>query len=197
MNYGQRRKKRIRNDMTRCSGKRYLRMYYNDGLLGNCRRTQLCVNASSDNGRKAENRLGNYDAKQTGNNFFERRTKMGMDKSMIMMVGYDISKLSNYIEELETSKDDWIDGIPEYCLNYDKVEIGYDTHTRSMFGRVIFDMDEVDFLFEGESTVFELPELEQDRAAIWAKYKQFLFDHTKITDKAEPPFVVKIITWSS
>ena len=122
---------------------------------------------------------------------------MGMDKSMIVMVGYNISKLSDYIEELEMSKDDWNDGIDQYCLNYNDIEIGYDTHTRSMFGRVIFDMDEADFLYEGESTVFELPELEKDRAEIWAKYKQFLFDHTKIIDKAEPPFIVKIITWLS
>ena len=122
---------------------------------------------------------------------------MGMDNYTVAMIGYDISHLSGYIRELEETNDDWIDGIDEYSLNMDKNEIGYDYSTRSIFGAVIWDSEDADYTEEGTGVDFELTELLEQRSKIWAKYKQFLFDHTKLTDKTEPPFIIKFISWYS
>ena len=121
---------------------------------------------------------------------------MGIDRNMIAMVGYDISHLSDYIKTLEEEhEDDWYDGIPRYSLNYNDVVFGYDCHTRSMFGKIVFTYDESAVNYEGDSEIVDIAELEKYRAAIWERYKLFLFDHTKIPNKEEPPFVLNFITW--
>ena len=127
-----------------------------------------------------------------------------MSNYTIAMVGYDISHLSGYIRELELESEKdargypkWEDGIDEYSLNVTKNAIGYDYQTRTMFGTVIWKSEDADYTEEGTGVDFELSELLEERSEIWAKYKQFLFDHTKITDKTEPPFIIKFISfWS-
>ena len=121
---------------------------------------------------------------------------MSMQDYTIAMVGYDISHLSGYIRELEEADDDkWIDGIPEYSLNCTDNEIGYEHVTRKMFGKVLFETDDADSSEEGEMTQIPFEDMEQLRKKIWERYKMFLFDHTKIADKTEPPFVLSFITY--
>jgi len=124
---------------------------------------------------------------------------MSMETSMIAVVGYDISRLSGYIEELENGKKEWEDGIPEYSLNYRNVEIGYDHRTKSMFGKVVYEFDANEAEETGTFEKIAVADLEKHRAEIWEKYKLFLFDHTKITDddKHEPLFVLNFISWWS
>ena len=122
---------------------------------------------------------------------------MSVDTYMVAMVGYDISHLSKYVDNLEQTTDGWEDGIPGYFLNYNNVKIGYDYCTRQVFGKVIFSHEEHKATEEGTSEGMPVADLEKYRAEIWEKYKLFLFDHTKITDKTEPPFVLRFITWYS
>ena len=124
-----------------------------------------------------------------------------MNNYTIAMVGYDISHLSGYIRQIEetTSDDDgtWIDGIPEYSLNFPKNKIGYDSWTKSMFGIKLIDLDDVETTEDGTFETFPISDIEKHRAEIWNRYKSFLFDHTKITDQSEPPYVLKFISWYS
>jgi len=123
---------------------------------------------------------------------------MSIKEYHIVMAGYNISHLAGYIWELEAAEDEkWIDGLPGYSLNFPNVETGYEHHTKSMFGKVLFESDNVRDTDGWAKTDLTLPELEGYRKAIWEKYKQFLFDHTKITDKdkKEPPFIVRIISY--
>lgn len=120
---------------------------------------------------------------------------MGMSEKTIAMIGYDISNLSGYIRELEESNEKWEDGIPAYSLNFTNNNIGYDCHTKSMFGEVIFDTDDAGATEEGTGTKYCIEDFDKKRKAIFAKYKQFIFDHTKISDRDEPEFVLKFITW--
>ena len=123
---------------------------------------------------------------------------MGMQYYYTVMLGYDITHLSGYIKELEASNEEWIDGITEYSHNYDKNKIGYEHWTRSMFGVQMFccgddfeEEDDYDFLS------FDCSDIEKYREEIWARYKMFLFDHTKISDKDkdEPELVIKFIRY--
>ena len=122
---------------------------------------------------------------------------MSMSPKTVVMIGYDIRKISGYINKLEEDNEDWSDGIPDYSLNYSDVKIGYESHTKGMFGKVIFDTDKAfsHATEVGNFESFSAEYFEGVRAVIWDKYRHFLFDHTKITEREEPPFVLNFITW--
>jgi len=127
---------------------------------------------------------------------------MGLDNYTVAMVGYDISHLSGYIREIELGSEPnkrgcpkWIDGIPEYSLNYSTNTIGYEHRNRLMFGKIIWQSEDADYTEEGTGMSFDLLDLVKYRTEIWAKYKQFLFDHTKLTDREEPPFILNFISY--
>ena len=122
---------------------------------------------------------------------------MSINTNVVAMIGYDISHLSGYIQQLEDGNEEWLDGIPEYSLNSTKNEIGYEPWTKQMFGMEIFNFDDGDNHEEGIGKSLSIDEMQERRAAIWEKYKLFLFDHTKLTDKEEPPFVLNFITYFS
>ena len=122
---------------------------------------------------------------------------MSMVKTTKIMIGYDISPLTSYIRELENSDDNFCDGIPEYSLNYSNNEIGYCGASRKFFGQTLAYADDLDGDEDGLLTKFDLSELQEMENAIWEKYKLFLFDYTKLTDKTKPKLQIGLVTYYS
>jgi hypothetical protein len=125
----------------------------------------------------------------------EWRKNVSMKQYTTVMVGYDISALSGYIRELERTNDEWRDGILAYSLNLSPNEIGYEHHTKLVFGAVLCEISDLEGSEEGTLETVLPDYLQSLRKDIWQTYKSFLFDHTKITDRTEPQFGIHFVTY--
>ena len=125
---------------------------------------------------------------------------MGLKTKTAVYVGYDISHLTDKIKELENSKDDWIDGIKDWSDNYFDVKIGYDHHTKSIFGKKIFDTYSAFNSASEEGIIkdFNINQLETwHRTDIMLKYMNFQKFIKHITGVGAEPPILRFITWYS